>query len=199
MRRVCKAMGEAGLFIFDLDGTLTVPVLDFDAIRAEAHLPPGPILESVATLSGARRDEVMAVLHAHEERAANNSVLHDGAKETIDALRRAGWRLAVLTRNARHWTEVVLSRHCIAMDAIRTRDDGVIKPSPEPIYALCAQTNCDPRASWMVGDHLFDVQSGRDAGCTTALLLAHNHRPDYADQADHVIENLRELVLLATR
>ena len=39
--------------IFDLDGTLTEPVLDFDAMRAEIGLPEGvPILEQ---LDGARR------------------------------------------------------------------------------------------------------------------------------------------------
>ena len=31
--------------IFDLDGTLTVPTLDFDAIRADIGAGDGPILE----------------------------------------------------------------------------------------------------------------------------------------------------------
>ncbi|HEY5959038.1 MAG TPA: hypothetical protein VIV60_20905, partial [Polyangiaceae bacterium] len=39
-------------FIFDMDGTLTLAVHDFDAIRRQLDLPPGvPILEALAQLS----------------------------------------------------------------------------------------------------------------------------------------------------
>ena len=42
--------------IFDLDGTLTEPVLDFDAMRAEIGLPEGvPILEHIDGLTAAKR------------------------------------------------------------------------------------------------------------------------------------------------
>lgn len=42
---------ERKYWIFDLDGTLTVAVHDFTAIRRELDLPPGkPILEELATL-----------------------------------------------------------------------------------------------------------------------------------------------------
>ena len=53
MLRDCEA------FIFDLDGTLTVAVHDFDAIRAELGLPVGrPILEELATLPLAEAAEL---------------------------------------------------------------------------------------------------------------------------------------------
>ena len=55
-----------GMVIFDLDGTLTVPALDFDAIRAEIGLPPGPILESLERLSQAERRRAEEILHRHE-------------------------------------------------------------------------------------------------------------------------------------
>ena len=51
--------------IFDLDGTLTEPVLDFDAIRAEIGLPEGvPILEHLDVLDGAGRARAEAVTEA---------------------------------------------------------------------------------------------------------------------------------------
>lgn len=185
---------RAGMVIFDLDGTLTVPILDFDAIRAEAGLPPGPILESLADMEENARRAALEVLHRHEHRAAHGSELHQGAKRTLDALRAAGWPVAVVTRNARQWTEIVMRKHDLTIDALATRDDGVIKPSPEPILRLCRQHGCDPRASWMVGDHLFDIQSGRSAGCTTVLLLSGAAKPDYAGEADHVIAALPDLL-----
>ena len=64
----------------------------------------------------------------------------------------------------------------------------------------CKELGCQPSASWMVGDHLFDIRSGREAGCTTVLLLhADRPTPDYADQADHVINRLPELLDLLAR
>ena len=41
--------------IFDLDGTLTEPVLDFDAMRAEIGLTGGTILEQLEQLDAPRR------------------------------------------------------------------------------------------------------------------------------------------------
>jgi HAD superfamily hydrolase (TIGR01509 family) len=182
------------MIIFDLDGTLTVPVLDFDAIRAEIGLPPGPILESLDRLDQDRRDAALAVLHRHEERAAHESMLQIGARETIEDLRNMGFPIAVLTRNARRWARVVFEKHGLKIDALRTRDDGVIKPSPEPITRLCAENGADPAASWMVGDHLFDLQSGNAAGCLTVLMVGDGALPDYIDHADHVITALPALV-----
>ena len=62
--------------------------------------------------------------------------------------------MAVLTRNARRWSEVVLQKFGIEVDALCTRDDGVIKPSPSPVFELCHQAGRAASASWLVGDHL---------------------------------------------
>ncbi|MCB9866908.1 MAG: HAD family hydrolase [Phycisphaerales bacterium] len=182
------------MLIFDMDGTLTVPVLDFDAIRAEIGLPPGPILESLAQLDAAARSRADAVLEAHERRAAEGARLHAGAAETLAAVRQRGWPVAILTRNARRWAEHVIRRFDLAVDFLRTRDDGVIKPSPQPVLELCAAAQAAPRASWMIGDHLIDLQTGHAAGCTTVLMIGDRQRPDCADQADHVITRLSMLI-----
>jgi phosphoglycolate phosphatase-like HAD superfamily hydrolase len=44
-------LSERDFWIFDMDGTLTVDVHDFDAIRTALGLPSGqPILEIIATM-----------------------------------------------------------------------------------------------------------------------------------------------------
>ena len=186
----------AGVIIFDLDGTLTVPVLDFDAIRAEMGLTNEPILEAMEQMDDARRDRAQAILERHERRAAHDSALQEGAAETLAALRRRGWRTAILTRNARRWTQLVLDKHKLIVDAMRCRDDGAIKPSAAPILDLCKELGCQPSASWMVGDHLFDIRCGRQAGCTAVLFCGRRPPPEYANQADHVINHLPELLEL---
>ncbi len=184
----------AGAIIFDLDGTLTVPALDFDAIRGELGLEKQPLLEAMERMDGVRRAQALALLERHERDAAHNSVLQDGAVEMLNELRRRGHPLAILTRNARRWVQVVLDKHGLRFDAIRCRDDGAIKPSAEPVLALCRELDRSPQESWLVGDYLFDIQSGQAAGCTTVLMLGDRARPDYADLADHAIRRLPELL-----
>jgi phosphoglycolate phosphatase-like HAD superfamily hydrolase len=48
----------------------------------------------------------------------------------------------------------------------------------------------------MVGDFLFDIQSGRAAGTRTVLMIGDAPRPQFADQADHVIRRLPQLLPL---
>ncbi len=187
---------QDGMIIFDLDGTLTKPVLDFDQIRREMGILEGPILEAIDEMGELQRQKALDILHEHEHQAAHHSQLHEGVRDTIDTLRQQGWPVAILTRNAAKWMHVVLDKHEITVDAYSTRDDGVVKPSPQPILNLCMKTKSNPRKSWMVGDHLFDIQSGRDAGCTTILMIGHNPTPEYASQADHVIKSIPAIVQL---
>lgn len=180
--------------IFDLDGTLTVPYLNFDAIRAEIGLPPGPILESLELVSAAERVRALAILDQHESEAAENSILQPGASETIRQLRKRGFAVGVLTRNTRRWTQYVLAKHQISVDAIRCRDDGVFKPSAEPVLRLCVDLEADPKRTWVVGDHLFDVLAGARAGARTVFMLGDREVCDHAAEADSVIRRLEEVL-----
>jgi HAD superfamily hydrolase (TIGR01509 family) len=188
-------MARGGI-IFDFDGTITKPYLDFDQIRAEIGIGAGPILEAMDKMSEEERSRADKILNRYEKEAAQHAELQPGAIEVIETLRHQGWPVAILTRNARPWVDIVLSRFGILVDTLRTREDGAIKPSPEPVLALCRQLEVEPTASWVVGDYLFDIMSGREAGTRTVLLLADRPRPDWADQADHVICHLPDLLPL---
>lgn len=181
--------------IFDLDGTLTKPCLDFDRIRAEIGCT-GPILEAMARMSPAEQARADAIVLKHERVAADNAELFDDAVEIVARIRRSGRPVAILTRNSRATVETVLRKFGIEVDALRTREDGAIKPSPAPVLSICEELRADPRESWMVGDYLFDIHSGRAAGTRTVLMIGDGERPDYADQADHVIRRLAELIPL---
>src|SRR5690606_28954971 len=79
--------------LFDMDGTLTEPLLDFDAIRAELEIAPGaPILEAIAAMPAARRASAMAILHRHEDDAAQRATLNPGCHDLLDWLRRQSIR-----------------------------------------------------------------------------------------------------------
>jgi hypothetical protein len=54
--------------IFDMDGTLTLPVLDFKGIRDSLGLTPGTdILPTVQKYSPEERDKAMAIIEEYEE------------------------------------------------------------------------------------------------------------------------------------
>jgi len=184
--------------IFDLDGTLTKPYLDFDEIRREIGIASGPILEAMSTMTDAQRRRAEIIVERHEWDAAENAELYEHAVETLTACHRLGFGVAILTRNARVTVEHVLKKHGLVVDAIRTREDGAIKPSPEPVLSLCRELDADPRYSWMVGDFLFDILSGKSAGTGTVLMIGDQLQPDYASQADFVIRKLAELTAIVT-
>ena len=85
--------------IFDLDGTITQPYLDFDVIREEIGLSKdaGPILEVMEKAEPVERKHVEEILHFHEEKAVAESTLNAGAGGTLDELRAAGIRIGILT------------------------------------------------------------------------------------------------------
>ena len=78
--------------IFDLDGTITEPFFDFDAIRREMGFAPdaGPILELMEKMTPQQREDAERILQSHEEKAVAESTLNPGARETLDALRQEG-------------------------------------------------------------------------------------------------------------
>ncbi|MCO6435818.1 MAG: HAD-IA family hydrolase [Phycisphaerae bacterium] len=178
--------------IFDLDGTLTRPILDFDLIRAELGVT-GPILEALEHLDTDARRHAELVLDRHERDAAERAELYEHALEIVAECRAAGHPVAILTRNTRACAELVLRRFEIEIDALRTREDGAVKPSPEPVLSLCRQLSADPHQSWLIGDFHFDILSGKSAGTRTVLMIGDAPPPAFAEEADFVIRCLSEL------
>ena len=73
--------------IFDMDGTITAPSIDFDGMRAAAGIPAGTdILEYVTAATGAEADRLRAVMQRFEDGAAARAELNPGARELLDFL-----------------------------------------------------------------------------------------------------------------
>ncbi len=182
------------LVIFDMDGTLTLPAIDFDRLRAEIGIESGTILEALETMSDDERARAHEIIAEHERVAARDSELQDGVHEILNFLRARSIHTAIATRNSRPSARTVLDQHQIRVDHIHTREDGPVKPSPQPVLDICKYFQIAPESSWMVGDYLYDIQSGNAAGATTVLFAADAAIPEAAELADHVISNLRELI-----
>ena len=182
--------------IFDLDGTITRPHLDFDRIREEIGLArdSGPILESMEKMTDAERRRAEEVLYRHEKRAVVESRLNDGARRTLSELRRRGIHIGILTRNKRINALAIAEKHNLKFDAIVDRDDGPAKPDSFGVLRLCREFGVEPAETLLVGDYLFDLLCAKAAGAVAVLLANHTQADEFADHADFCIENIGEIL-----
>ncbi|MEZ4472496.1 MAG: hypothetical protein R3F60_17225 [bacterium] len=97
-------------WIFDLDGTLTLAVHDFAALRLRLGLPPGaPILEAIAAAPPGRRAWLAAEVEAWEHEAVSAATPAPDALALLDHLAGGDYRVGVLTRNLRDIALATLS------------------------------------------------------------------------------------------
>ena len=187
--------------IFDLDGTITEPYFDFDAIREEIGLArnSGPILEAMQSMTPQQRQRAEAILHGHEEKAVAASALNRGARETLDALRQRGIRIGILTRNRKRNALAVADKHELRFDAVVGREDGPVKPDAFGVLHLCRQFAVAPAQTMVVGDYLFDLVCARAAGAIPVLIANHDRAAEFALQADFTVQSLTELLPIIDR
>jgi len=178
--------------IFDLDGTITQPYFDFDAIREEIGLArdSGPLLESMAKMNPQLRRKAEKILYIHEQKAVIESKLNTGAEQTLSALREAGIHIGVLTRNKRGNAYAIAQKHKLKFDAVIGREDGPVKPDAFGVIELCRQFGVKPQETLLVGDYLFDLLCAKAAGAVAVLLANHSQAGDFAKHADFSIENI---------
>lgn len=184
--------------LFDLDGTLTEPLLDFDAIRRQIGVPPDnpSVLSAIENLPQNRRRQAWEILCRHEEFAAAHSTLQPSAKSLLSGLRQKNIRTGLLTRNSRQSTQTVLEKHGLRFDGIITREDGPPKPDPFGVLTLCRLFQSPPSNTLVVGDFLHDLQAARNAGAVAVLFRSHPRADEFAPAADFVIHSLDEIPLI---
>jgi HAD superfamily hydrolase (TIGR01509 family) len=182
--------------IFDLDGTITQPYFDFDAIREEMGLErdSGPVLESMEKMTAQQREEAEKILHYHEQKAVTESTLNAGAKQTLSTLRAAGIHIGVLTRNKRNNAFAIARKHNLRFDAVVGREDGPVKPDAFGVLQLCRQFGVEPKETLLVGDYLFDLLCAKAAGAVAVLLTNHDQADEFAEHADFCVENMSRIL-----
>lgn len=182
--------------LFDLDGTITQPYFDFDAIREEIGLPrdAGPLLELIEKMATRQREEAERILHCHEQRAVRESRLNPGAARTLAQLNAAGIPVGILTRNLRGNALAIARMHELKFDAVIGREDGPVKPDAFGVLKLCSQFGVEPVQSLLVGDYLFDLLSARAAGAISVLLVNHEKAREFAEHADYCIDSIDQIL-----
>jgi len=177
-----------------MDGTLTVAVHDFEAMRAELGLRPKlPILEQLAELPEASARELMGRLDALELELARRAVAAEGAVRLLESLAARGATLGILTRNS-HANALETLRACglarfFDPGCVVDREAAPPKPDPAGIHRLLERWNAAPHAAVMVGDYRFDLLAGRAAGTATVYVDPQRAFP-FAEHADVAVDSL---------
>src|SRR6185369_6503655 len=191
-------------WIFDLDGTLTVPVHDFPAIRSALGMTDSDsdILRFLAALPPAEAAVRHGRLIEIEYELAGKTAAAPGAGRLLDQLFRRGTRVGILTRNTReialHTLGQIGLKGYFTPDDILGRDEAAPKPHPEGIEKLLASWGSAPDKTVMVGDYLFDLQVGRAAG-TATIHVDSSGAFRWPELADMLVETLEELAEALTQ
>lgn len=189
---------SSGLVVFDLDNTVVHSQIDFSGIRRDiiALLHANDVTdENAEALTRLSIGQIIAIGEAHDDRAGTNlgstawqialeyeragmlrATVEDGAATSLVALRDRGFRLAVLTNNARPATLAALDKFALTglFDLILTRDEVPMKPDPAGVLRAREQLDDVAGRTVMVGDSWLD---GTAAQLARVPFIAFRPRP----------------------
>ena len=178
------------IVIFDMDGTLIDSQYDITCsvnhVRAVNHaLPPvesravvewinRPVRNLPKLFYGTEtyeaRDRDLFEAHYHDQ-CIRNPYLYPGIRETLEALRARGVRLAVATNAPSLFAKRMLGHLGIEahFDRIVGPDlAGASKPDPAMLHAILDAAGFQRGAhrAWMIGDNSKDIDAAKAAGIT---------------------------------
>lgn len=178
--------------IFDMDGTLTVPTLDFHAIRAEIGLPPGDVAAAIAALPEPGRRRAWTIIERHEREANQHQRLQKGCRQLLDRCHRETVKVGVVTRNMAESVRALCRRFGLTFDIALSREFRDMKPHPGPALHILEDWGFAPRQVLMVGDYVHDILCGQAAGIA-ACFFENEGKPCRGAVPDHVVRSMAEL------
>ena len=162
--------------VFDMDGTLTVPCIDFADMRRRVGVPPdrGDILDIINSWeSTERRKEAFAIIAEIEEEALRNMKVMPGAEELCRLLDNEGVPRGLVTRNVSRSVDFFHRMHfpLPPFSPSLSREWTPYKPDPAALHHIAERWGVDSSELLMIGDSAKDdVVCGNRAGSVTMLL-----------------------------
>lgn len=206
--------------IFDMDGTLVRPCIDFGEMRRRIYhvssqdlqrtITQGCVLELASSLSPPAQQEATRIFEDIEEQAIRDMQFMDGMVELCQWLDAQGMRRAVLTRNVERSIDALHNKlHPVTpfVPAVArntkcpiTAQSIPAKPRPDAIHFICQQWDCDPSQVIMVGDSSKDdVVAANRAGCASVLLCLGEDNCSGNDQESTLEEREPTLTVTSLR
>lgn len=181
--------------LFDLDGTLTVPCIDFESLRRRLGLPNGrSIVHALAALPAEEAARGHAVVLEVEIEAAHDARPAEGAVALVRRLQERGIATGVVTRNHPEPVRITLDALGLDFPAVVTRECAAPKPAPDAVLLAMKRLSAAPAATLMVGDWHDDIAAGRAAKTRTCFVTRRGERR--SPEADFSVDSPAALLRL---
>jgi phosphoglycolate phosphatase len=182
-------------FVFDFDGTLAIPNIDFglmrrqvDAIAASYGIDPAQfkhlyILEMIDQVAaqlgrptGNRGEAFARAAHASiqalEVECARTGGMLPGAVEVLRVLRQLGYKVGVVTRNSESAVRTICTAIDTLCDVFLPREAvRFVKPHPEHLERALTCLQISAQQAVMIGDGPIDIAAGKALGLKTVAVL----------------------------
>jgi len=215
------------LLIFDLDGTLVDSKQDLiDSVNATRGFMnmsplPGPVVAryvgrgAMALIQSALGESAPPedIQKAHKffidyygEHMLDKTLLYEGVREALDALKEQGHTLAVLTNKPVRFSERMMEKLGLHRHFVRIYGGNSFEPKKKPdpvgIHALLSETGLRKENTIMVGDSSVDIRTARNAS-VRACGVTWGFQPEtfVQEPPDFTIDHMRQLheILLTQR
>lgn len=210
-------MRDVKSIIYDFDGTLADTeagiVTTFKASLERLAEPPVTTAEIKATIGLPLEQSFKIAAKLDDERAAlacatyrelfqtvgiASIVLFDGVKESLEAFASRGIKLGIAS--SRHMASLVQISDMLGISHLFSAIYGVDmvknpKPAPDTVIAAMDELGVSPYETVVVGDTIYDLQMGRNAGCRICGVTYGNHSRErlLTESPDWLIDDMREL------
>ncbi|XP_071720425.1 haloacid dehalogenase-like hydrolase domain-containing protein At2g33255 [Rutidosis leptorrhynchoides] len=197
--------------VFDMDGTLTVPVIDFTAMykavlgedqytKIKSNSPSGiDILHHIEQWSPDKQQKAYEVIADFEQQGMDRLQIMPGAAELCGFLNSRNIRRGLITRNVKSAVDLFHERFGMSFSPALSREFRPYKPDPAPLLHICSTWEVEPHEVLMIGDSLKDdVACGKRAGAVTCLLdeTGRYDSPEYANvelKPDYKVSSLAQV------
>lgn len=212
-----ETMNDIRIIILDFDGTLgdtaAVIVKTMQATIQELGLPPRTDSECAAMI-GLRLIEIPKVLFPdhemdgdlyaltyrrlfHEYNTEGAVVLYPNVMETLEELKERGYILTIASsRSHASLAEYVENLGLSPIIGFILGADDVVngKPDPEPVTRTLEKYGLKPEEALVVGDTVFDIKMGKNAGTRTCGVTYGNGSRESLADADLIIDDFCQLL-----
>ncbi len=206
-------MKKLKALLFDIDGTLislepaiksiqdTCRELGYRVLTEEEikkNIISKPLAQQIKKIFNITEEKAEEFYQKQHENMNKNypPILIKNSKETISYFKKQGYKIGLVTTKRKKSALTALEKTGLEYDALVTSEDcEEKKPSAEPIIKACNLLGTKPEEVIMIGDHDYDVEAGKKAGCLTiAVTTGIKTEKELSKlQPDYLIENLEEL------
>jgi phosphoglycolate phosphatase len=207
-------------YIFDFDGTLAIPNIDFSLMRQQvdyivarhgldpAHFSHLYILEMIDAAAACleqsgqtngvalQREAQQAILDLESASARLGGML-PGAIEVLQTLRQHGLKVGVVTRNSELAVRTICAMIDTLCDVFLPRETvRFVKPHPEHLQRALAGLQVSPSEAVMIGDGPIDITAGKALGLKTVAVLTGGAQREalLACQPDLILDSVKDLI-----